>query len=522
MKKIRCLKVAVLCVMISMASACELNAAVQSEVNSASESGAHIESNITSSDEVSGESAASSADGATSESSLSAEEETDHAPVMVYSENGFAEINTDIMDTEGDLLFAAKDNSSGAWGYINTSGEWVIQPQYSEAYNFSCGYAAVVGADGKACFIDREGNKALDDYDGIYNWGGFNGFNHGYARVYKDGKYLIIDTEGNVVNSAKDELYHENDNYSEWRLHDAISEDWYNYLGGSTYRRDEIIDTGYCYVNTMATSDTPLWDNGNRIYSYQGDYINIGIFANNTSNYYNSVSGKYSIYNKKHELLVSLGTPVNMEEIYLLDTAFVIEEDGNSQFTVYAFDNTELNKFTANSIEVISSDMLLLKNNVGNYSIIGIDGTEYLPYAIGREPLTTDHSSLAITIEGKKYIVFHNPNETSDSGQKPTYEYFRIEDKKLVEMDEKYKLYLPYRQSIDGNTVILEKDGYVMSRSSLMELTRDDNGSEYMADIYPPIPVPEYSDSINAQFCLENNLYIVDVDGSRHIGHIEY
>lgn len=41
-----------------------------------------------------------------------------------------------------DYVAVAGDNSFN-YGYINTSGEWVIAPQYEQATPFSDGYAAV-------------------------------------------------------------------------------------------------------------------------------------------------------------------------------------------------------------------------------------------------------------------------------------------------------------------------------------------------------------------------------------------
>lgn len=43
------------------------------------------------------------------------------------------------------------------WGYIDEKGQFAIQPAYTEAYEFSCGYA-LVRVDTKAYFIDTKNN----------------------------------------------------------------------------------------------------------------------------------------------------------------------------------------------------------------------------------------------------------------------------------------------------------------------------------------------------------------------------
>ncbi len=50
----------------------------------------------------------------------------------------------------------------GKWGYINTTGEFVISPQYSSAGYFSGGLAWARDQNGNIGFIDKEGNWAIN------------------------------------------------------------------------------------------------------------------------------------------------------------------------------------------------------------------------------------------------------------------------------------------------------------------------------------------------------------------------
>lgn len=57
-----------------------------------------------------------------------------------------------------DGLCLAKDVASGLYGYLNTDGQWEIQPQYQKAGEFSEGYATVNGNT----IIDTNGNIVLN------------------------------------------------------------------------------------------------------------------------------------------------------------------------------------------------------------------------------------------------------------------------------------------------------------------------------------------------------------------------
>ena len=51
---------------------------------------------------------------------------------------------------------AAVQTNNQKWGYIDTTGKFMIEPQYDNAYNFKEGFA-VVWLDKKCDFIDKTG-----------------------------------------------------------------------------------------------------------------------------------------------------------------------------------------------------------------------------------------------------------------------------------------------------------------------------------------------------------------------------
>ena len=518
-----------LCSIITMSCGCNQNAQVNNENESS------LDEQTTVSDSVSSDSASqdtgsqdsssaqngsavggnTSADSESSSVDISAEKET-REPVLVCSENSFASIRTDIMDTDGELLLAAKD-SSGAWGYINTSGEWVIQPQFADAYNFSCGYAAVYGADGKAHFIDKSGNLCVGDYDGIYNWGGFNGFNHGYARVYKGDEYQIIDTEGNVIDSANSRLLKEN--ARDKNLGGSKASLWYLYCGG--YPNLDIIATDFGILSTRSAINYK----GEEIQKDKG--IDYEWKWSRDKTIYMARGKLVYIFNDKHEQISSFDAfdlYYEWEAVKAVSNSCFVQKSAGG-YTIYDFNYTEITTIDAEELYDLGDDMFLIKNNVGNYAIVDKTGTELVPYTIGREPVkfsADSGSEYILEINGKDYVVLWYPNAEVEIGEKPAYEFFDIEEKSIVEMDEIYATYIDYAFNVSGTAMILEKDGLLLTNMGIQYLVHDEQTDTYNVTL-PELLMKglHFGGSFDQKFCFENNLYIVD-DIDYRIGHIEY
>ncbi|RKX76422.1 MAG: hypothetical protein DRP49_03355, partial [Spirochaetes bacterium] len=82
---------------------------------------------------------------------------------------------------QGRAMAVAEEEGSA--GYLDSRGNWAIEPQWLKAGDFSQGLAAVEDAEG-AAYINRKGREAFrHEYD-------FSGpFSQGRALVVKDGKY---------------------------------------------------------------------------------------------------------------------------------------------------------------------------------------------------------------------------------------------------------------------------------------------------------------------------------------------
>lgn len=96
-------------------------------------------------------------------------------------------------DRSSEGLVPAKKN--GKWGYLDTKGQFAIEPRFEEAHRFSEGLAAVlIGKDWG--FIDRSGRVVISPK---YGAGYESDFSEGLALVYFQDKCVYIDKSGKVV-----------------------------------------------------------------------------------------------------------------------------------------------------------------------------------------------------------------------------------------------------------------------------------------------------------------------------------
>lgn len=97
----------------------------------------------------------------------------------------------------GDMLFPVAQE--GLWGYIDASGDVVIEPRFDRAYEFSEGVALVETADGFG-YIHPDGRFAVEPQfeDGWH-------FSGGVAPVQAEGTWRLIDKNARIVADPQDE-----------------------------------------------------------------------------------------------------------------------------------------------------------------------------------------------------------------------------------------------------------------------------------------------------------------------------
>lgn len=85
-------------------------------------------------------------------------------------------------------------HKSYKWGYIDKTGQYIVEPKYSMAHDFSEGLAVVQQSNDKYVFLDRKGKLAIPrEYEYA------NSFSEGLACVSINGKYGFIDKSGKVA-----------------------------------------------------------------------------------------------------------------------------------------------------------------------------------------------------------------------------------------------------------------------------------------------------------------------------------
>jgi hypothetical protein len=90
--------------------------------------------------------------------------------------------------------FPIAAKTGGLWGFMGSTGEFVIPPQFAKAFAFSEGLAAVKSAEGKWGYIGLDGKWVIEP---IY--GDVRPFSEGLAPVFSGGQWSVINRQGHEV-----------------------------------------------------------------------------------------------------------------------------------------------------------------------------------------------------------------------------------------------------------------------------------------------------------------------------------
>lgn len=122
--------------------------------------------------------------------------------------------NADFIIYQENSLFGLKDKS----------GNIIIPPQYTNFNPFSCGLAMVRNASLQYAYINIDNTQIIPF--GLYSWCD-SSFCWGLARAVKDGKWGIINTQGNIILPFQfDKIYPLKDEYI-FRIKTFINENEY-------------------------------------------------------------------------------------------------------------------------------------------------------------------------------------------------------------------------------------------------------------------------------------------------------
>lgn len=249
-------------------------------------------------------------------------------------------------------LWPAK-GSNGKWGYINKKGSFVIQPNYSDAGIFSCGYAWVQ-LNGTSMYIDTDGKIQYTASNDNY----LEPFVNNYAVVYENNSRAgILDKNFNYVVQP---IYN--------HLKDFVATNGliaFQYSSGEKY--------GFIDVKTGKVAIQPQYDNVS--YPFHGDYAVV------RQNY------KCGIINKAGEYTVQ---PVYNSIWPLGKDLFVCEKETLTYDRLGIMDgkgNIIVNEIYSNIQSgytdygyIPLGNLIAVRNNNDKYGYIDLNGKEIIPF----------------------------------------------------------------------------------------------------------------------------------------------
>ncbi len=103
------------------------------------------------------------------------------------------------------LLIPIKNNDD-KFGYIDTTGSWVIKPELDDADFFSEGFASVCKND-SCYYINKEGQRTSE-----YYFEETNNYHNGVAIVKKGNEYFIINRSGQLISRGYEDINEASDN----------------------------------------------------------------------------------------------------------------------------------------------------------------------------------------------------------------------------------------------------------------------------------------------------------------------
>ncbi|MGN0539214.1 MAG: WG repeat-containing protein [Candidatus Fimenecus sp.] len=325
-------------------------------------------------------------------------------------------------------LIAARDNTSGLWGYIDKTGEYVIEPAYYDALPFSEGLAAVKTVTGFYSFIDKTGKEVIKgEYSGV---SASNGKIAGYEKFYKFSKgYTLVNLGEEGFNNAKPTLIDTKGNI----------------IKGSDVEYIDFIDCGEFAVGVNDIYNSNSSTNG--IYDFKYDKIAdcSGIFCSTDNKYvmtrtynsgnendeytYRAYDGKGNIVFDETNLIGKLGADC----VFYIKNEYIIAEKNFNGINTCAVYDLQLNEIIApgkyNRAFPISDELFIVKNNASNWAIIDKSGKEYMPF----ESRYTYSITTGITFEDAKKIsengivdyIVKNEDESKNG------KYFDIQTKEV-------------------------------------------------------------------------------------------
>lgn len=370
-----------------------------------------------------------------------AEEEERKLPELVFSDKYFADI-----DVYSEGKFAAQDLISGLWGYIDTEGNWVIEPQYYGACPFLEGLACVKNSSGLFDFIDESNNVVFTlapDEKICYSKLGAGFYNGQCIISYNDGDlHKIVDKNGNTI---KDGI--------------PFFDGYAAFAQGLAFDDVIVSSTGELYDYEFNLLYDCRVEKANGEYFLVSDQKLFGIF-DVTSAHVIDKNGNVAFYLSDLEDFptfenADLKTAMSQKTNHLIISRTI---NGIQTCAVYDMTGKKVVDYKYKTIVILDDNLMLVTNNADNIGIVDFEGNEYLPFSPDRNFFGRTNDNYD-TVNNKEYRCFNN----SKTGKT---EYFDISSRCIVEDDKNLSMCAGYFYSEDNMIFDYSKNRFYISISA--------------------------------------------------------
>lgn len=386
---------------------------------------------------------------------------------------------------------ATKEIGGTLWGYIDSTGEFIIEPKFDYAMDFQDNGLAIVGVNNLQGAIDKEGRYVIEPkYENVI------GFSEGRGAVIDKEGFKVINEKGEILNPK---AYSFIGSYKDGRAVFSKTNKEGKYVYGyldlegrevipAKYDSAGDFDNGKAIAKVKENQYELIDSNGNILNSY--DYYFVGNSSDNLLPFSKNINDKYGYINEEGRVIIEPQFPwagsfkeeralVNMSEDYL-NKYGVIDKQGDliidpeynnisflgenrvslgkaideekpymgSKFALADIDGKILTDFIFNNILEFKEGVASATDGKSTF-FIGLDGKieDSLPKVEGEGTLFLEDDIIKANIDYRTFYL--NKNGTviwSEDKVIPLNEKYQV-------MEEKYKPnkdYLVYYPKIQG------------------------------------------------------------------------
>lgn len=196
------------------------------------------------------------------------------------------------------------DDANSLYGYMDNSGQTVIEPQFKSCRNFSHGLAFVINSNNEYGYINKDGSIVIQ----TQRYSSFDFTDDGLARSCIDNKCGYIDTNGEYIVTPQ---YSDALDFSEGLAAVSTDDKW----GFINKKGEMVIPPKYSAVSSFSDGYAKVQEVSGGLYGFinkSGDLM-IENKYNNASDFCNGYcsvkTDKYAILiNKKEDTIVNIAT----------------------------------------------------------------------------------------------------------------------------------------------------------------------------------------------------------------------